>query len=112
MQRDKLIAAIGNRNIEVDTVHKYQGREKDVVILTTVVNDMNEFVDNPNLINVAVSRAVDKLIVVVADNVDKKSSNVGDLVKYIEYYNFEIINSNIYSVICSEVEYWCICMLY
>jgi hypothetical protein len=98
MQRDKLIEAIGNPNIEVDTVHKYQGREKDVVILTTVVNDVNEFVDNPNLINVAVSRAVDKLIVVVADNVDNKSSNVGDLVKYIEYNNCEIINSNIYSV--------------
>jgi len=63
-----------------------------------VVNDVNEFVDNPNLINVAVSRAVDKLIVVVADNVDNKSSNVGDLVKYIKYNNCEIINSNIYSV--------------
>ncbi len=79
MQRDKLIEAIGNPNIEVDTVHKYQGREKDVVILATVVNDVNEFVDNPNLINVAVSRAVDKLIVVVADNVDSKNANVGDL---------------------------------
>jgi len=55
MQRDKLKEAIGNPNIEVDTVHKYQGREKDVVILTTVVNDVNEFVDNPNLINVAVA---------------------------------------------------------
>jgi hypothetical protein len=98
MQRDKLIEAIGNPNIEIDTVHKYQGREKDVVILTTVVNDVNEFVDNPNLINVAVSRAVDKLIVVVADNVGKKSSNVGDLVKYIKYNNYEIINSHIYSV--------------
>jgi hypothetical protein len=41
---------------------------------------------------------VDKLIVVVADNVDNKSSNVGDLVKYIEYNNCEIINSHIYSV--------------
>lgn len=98
MQTDKLKEALGKRNIEVDTVHKYQGREKDVVILTTVVNEVNEFVDNPNLINVAVSRAVDKLIVVVSDNEKIVNSNIGDLVRYIEYNNFEIINSNIYSV--------------
>jgi superfamily I DNA/RNA helicase/very-short-patch-repair endonuclease len=98
MQTDKLKEVLGNRNIEVDTVHKYQGREKDVVILTTVVNGVNEFVNNPNLINVAVSRAVDKLIVVVSDNEKNVNSNLGDLVRYIEYNNFEIINSSIYSV--------------
>lgn len=98
LQADKLKETIGTRKIEVDTVHKYQGREKDVVILTTVVNEVNKFVDNPNLINVAVSRAVDKLVVVVSDNEKNVSSNIDDLVKYIEYNNFEIINSNIYSV--------------
>jgi hypothetical protein len=89
---------VGTKNIEVDTVHKYQGREKDVIILTTVVNEVNEFVDNPNLINVAVSRAVDKLIVVVSENEKNENSNIGDLVRYIEYNNFEIIDSSIYSV--------------
>ncbi len=59
---------------------------------------MNDFVDNPNLINVAVSRAVDQLIVVVSDDVGDKNSNIGDLVRYIEYNNFELINSSIYSV--------------
>jgi very-short-patch-repair endonuclease len=59
---------------------------------------MNEFVDQPKLVNVAVSRAVDKLIVVIADNEKSENSNIGDLVKYIEYNNFEIINSKIYSV--------------
>lgn len=99
LQTNKLSEAVGeNDNIEVDTVHKYQGRERDVVVLTTVVNEMNEFVDQPNLVNVAVSRAVDKLIVVIADNEKNENSNIGDLVKYIEYNNFEIINSNIYSV--------------
>lgn len=38
-QKDKMKDALGERNIEVDTVHKYQGRERDVVILTTVVNE-------------------------------------------------------------------------
>jgi superfamily I DNA and/or RNA helicase len=98
LQTDKLKVAIGKQNIEVDTVHKYQGREKDVIILTTVVNEVNEFVDNPNLINVVVSRAVNKLIVVVSANEKNDNSNIGDLVRYIEYNNFEIIDSSIYSV--------------
>jgi superfamily I DNA and/or RNA helicase len=89
---------LGNSNIEVDTVHKYQGREKDVIILTTVVNKMNDFVDNPNLINVAVSRAVDKLIIVTYGNKEDKNSNIGDLVKYIEYNNCEVVQSDISSI--------------
>ncbi|MDO9535582.1 MAG: AAA domain-containing protein [Bacillota bacterium] len=98
MQTDKLKESIGTQDFEVDTVHKYQGRERDVIILTTVVNEINEFVNNPNLLNVAVSRAVDKLIVVVSDSEKNDNSNIGDLVRYIEYNNFEIINSGIYSV--------------
>jgi len=97
-QKEKLLEMLDGRSIEVDTVHMYQGRERDIIILTTVVNEINDFVDNPNLINVAVSRAVDKLAVVVADNERNQNSNIGDLVRYIEYNNFEIINSEIYSV--------------
>lgn len=97
-QTDKLIEAVGDKNIQIDTVHKYQGRERDVIILTTVVNKMNDFVDQPNLVNVAVSRTVDKLIVVISDNEKNANSNIGDLVKYIEYNNFDVINSSIYSV--------------
>lgn len=101
LQTNELKKTIGTRNIEADTVHKYQGREKDVVILTTVSNEVavNDFVDDPNLINVAVSRAVDKLIVVVSDGSEGwKGTNIGDLVRYIQYNNFEIIESQIYSV--------------
>ena len=88
MQTDKLKESIGTQDFEVDTVHKYQGLEKDVIILTTVVNEINEFVNNPNLLNVAVSRAVDKLIVVVSDSKDNDNSNIGDLVRYIVRDNF------------------------
>lgn len=101
LQANELKKAVGERKIEADTVHKYQGREKDVIILTTVENEIaaNDFVDNPNLINVAVSRAVDKLIVVVSDGCeDWQGTNLGDLVRYIQYNNFEIIESQIYSV--------------
>lgn len=101
LQTNELKKVIGARNIEADTVHKYQGREKDVIIITTVANEIavNDFVDNPNLINVAVSRAVNKLIVVVSDSCEEwQGSNIGDLVRYIQYNNFEIIESQIYSV--------------
>ena len=98
MQTDKLKAALENAEVEVETVHKYQGREKKIIILSTVVNEINEFVDNPNLLNVAISRAEEQLIVVISDNEKNRNSNIGDLVRYIDYNNFEVINSNIYSV--------------
>ncbi|MEH7248301.1 AAA domain-containing protein, partial [Neobacillus niacini] len=102
MQANELQNAIGNQEkMEADTVHKFQGRERDVIILTTVANEItvNDFVDNANLINVAVSRAVNKLVVVVAEGSDEwKGTNIGDLVRYIQYNNFEIIESQIYSV--------------
>lgn len=95
-QTDELSRIIGD-TVEADTVHKFQGREKDVVILSTVSNEINDFVDNSNLINVAISRAVKKLIVVTSDfeNVD---SNIGDLIKYIQYNNLEVVESEVSSI--------------
>ncbi len=98
LQVEKLRESFGKSNIEIDTVHKYQGREKDVIILSTVVNEVNDFVDNPNLINVAISRAVKKLIVLVSENEKNKYSLLGELERYIQYNNFSIIQSQIYSV--------------
>ncbi|GAE32783.1 AAA domain-containing protein [Alkalihalobacillus hemicellulosilyticus] len=100
-QQANELQKVGSQNIEADTVHKYQGRERDVIILSTVSNEIkkNDFVDNPNLINVAVSRAVDQLIVVVAEGSENwKGTNIGDLVKFIQYNNFEVIESKVYSV--------------
>jgi very-short-patch-repair endonuclease len=89
---------IVKNEITIDTVHKYQGRERDIIILSTVVNEINEFVDDPNLLNVAVSRAVNKLVVIISENEKNMNSNIGDLVKYLEYNNFQVIKSNIYSI--------------
>ncbi|MBY7141878.1 AAA family ATPase [Virgibacillus sp. NKC19-3] len=88
-------------NTEADTVHKYQGREKDIIILSTVANNVkaDDFVDNANLINVAVSRAVKKLVVVVAaGSREWHGTNIGDLIRYITYRNFKIVQSQIRSV--------------
>ncbi|WP_242835893.1 AAA domain-containing protein [Butyrivibrio sp. FCS014] len=84
--------------IDVATVHKYQGREKDVVILSTVDDQIKDFTDDPNLLNVAVSRAKKKLIVVVSGNEQEKSGNIVDLISYIQYNKMEVVDSKIYSV--------------
>lgn len=81
---------IKGTNIEVATIHKFQGREKDTIILSTVVNDINPFVDDANLINVAVSRSVKELIVVTSNKLFKRhGTNIGDLIRYIEYNSLE-----------------------
>ncbi len=84
--------------IEIDTVHKFQGREKDIIILSTVDDQITEFVDNPYLLNVAVSRAKKQLVIVVSGNEQKIENNINDLIDYIEYNNFEITDSNVFSV--------------
>jgi len=77
---------LGKSEIEVDTVHKFQGREKHTIIFTTVVNSINSFVDDANLINVAVSRAVKELIIITSSKLFKQhGTNIGDLIRYIEY---------------------------
>lgn len=83
-------------NIEVDTVHKFQGRAKDVVILSTVANELNnvvkddrqveDFVARSDLLNVAISRAKEQLNLVVSDKLfHSKNNSISDLVKYIRY---------------------------
>nr|WP_244980281.1 C-terminal helicase domain-containing protein [Clostridium gasigenes] len=99
-QANTIKSQVEGNEIEADTVHKYQGREKNIIILTTVANQVNDFVDNANLINVAVSRAVNKLVLVVSGNEEMKNkqSNISDLIRYVQYNNYEIINSKINSV--------------
>ena len=78
---------------EVDTVHKFQGREQDAIILTSVDNVITDFVDDPHMLNVAVSRAVHSLAVVTSQDPRNDQTNYGDLTRYIEYNNFELIQS-------------------
>lgn len=98
--RDQVAAIqqqLGNR-YEVATVHKFQGREKDAIILTSVDNTIGAFVDDPNLLNVAVSRATKSLTVIMSANPENDKTNFGDLAKYIDYNNFAVIDSQVFSV--------------
>jgi hypothetical protein len=78
---------------EVDTVHKFQGRQKQVVILTTVLDETWRgrtglpFVDDPQMINVAVSRAIQRFILVTNYDMLPTSRHIRDLVGYIRYHN-------------------------
>lgn len=87
-----------SEGISISTVHKFQGREKDDVIISTVDNEIGDFVDEPKMLNVAVSRAKNRLRLVLSDNEANEKTNIGDLVKYIKYNNFEIVHSEISSV--------------
>lgn len=84
--------------IDVDTVHKFQGREKDTIIISTVDDELTDFADDPYLVNVAVSRAKNKLCLVVSGNEQKDDRNISDLISYIQYNNFEVEESKVYSI--------------
>ena len=97
-QKIRLQEAINNENIQIDTVHKYQGREKDAIIITTVNNKISEFIDDPKMLNVAITRSKRFLRLVVSRDICEKDGNINDLVKYIKYNNFEVIESNVKSI--------------
>lgn len=93
--------------IQSDTVHKYQGREKDLIILSTVLDSswqgqqgMN-FVDDPHMVNVAVSRAIKQFVLVTDhDLFYKKGKDIGDLIRYMQYSTLDenVIESQVVSV--------------
>ncbi|MEN2281006.1 AAA domain-containing protein [Algoriphagus sp. SE2] len=97
-QTMELQKAFDGTSIKADTVDKFQGRENKVIILSTVDNEISEFTDNPNRLNVAVSRAIDQLVLVINGNENQKDSNITDLMQYIEYNNFSVVESELNSI--------------
>ena len=95
-QADEINKALG-KDI-ASTVHKYQGRECDTIIMSMVDNEPTEFSDDPNLLNVAISRAKTHLYVVTNSNEMPKESNLAQLIDYVRYNNFEVRQSEVSSV--------------
>ena len=85
-------------DIDAATVHKFQGKEKENIIISTVDDEISDFADDSYLINVAVSRAKKKLMLVVTGNEQTKERNITELIDYIQYNNFEVADSKIYSI--------------
>ncbi len=91
-----------NRHFEKEdfaaTVHKYQGRENDVIIMSTVDDTISDFCDDSNMVNVAVSRAVKKFCLTTTGNEQKRGGNISDLLDYIRYNRCEVLESNLHSI--------------
>lgn len=84
-------------DIPVSTVHKFQGREKDAIILCTVDNEIREFVDDPHLLNVAVSRAR-KHFTLIVNGGNITDGNIKDLVAYTDYCTGDVLQGSVCSV--------------
>ncbi len=80
------------------TIHKYQGREKDAIIFSVVDNQISDFADDANMLNVAVSRAKKKFCLVVTGNEQEKKGNIMDLLDYIAYNNCTVTESKLASI--------------
>lgn len=96
LQADEINKALGCDI--ASTVHKYQGRECDTVIMSMVDNVPTEFSDDANLLNVAISRAKTHLCIVTNGNEIPKDTNLAQLIAYIQYNNFEVKESKLHSV--------------
>ena len=83
--------------LSLGAYHKFQGREKDTIIISTVDDEKNDFSDDPYLINVAVSRAKKHLYIVASGN-NTGDGNINDLISYIRYNNCEVVESKVYSI--------------
>lgn len=95
------------KELECDTIHKYQGRQKEIMILSTVLSNTRyghiglRFVDDPHKINVAVSRAQRQFILVTDKALFERSAKeLKALIGYIEYQLLDaaIIESKVVSV--------------
>ena len=78
-----------------DTVHKFQGRECDEIVFSTVLDHKQlnqarqriDFVDDPRMINVAVSRARHRFTLVTGDEVfTRNNGHIAALIRYMSYY--------------------------
>ncbi|MEX0445001.1 AAA domain-containing protein [Xenorhabdus sp. SGI246] len=100
---------IDKKDLKIDTAHKFQGREKDIIIYSPTASWADQFNDSPNLINVAVSRAKVQFIMVMSANLSKQQgTNIGDLIRHIEYQSMSpsIFESKIVSIFdCLYNEY-------
>lgn len=99
----------GDSGYVIDTIHKFQGKEKDYIILSTVANKIKiyedeeqvDFLNNTNLINVAISRAKKRLYILASEEVlGQEGLILRDLSKYYEYYCSETkkLKTNVFSV--------------
>lgn len=80
-QNDELTSVISNGRLVIDTVHRFQGSERDCMIFSLCYDQSrkdNSFVADPNLMNVAISRAKG-LVIIVGDRESASNSGIKHL---------------------------------
>lgn len=96
-----------SKDLECDTIHKYQGRQKEIMILSTVLSNTRyghiglRFVDDPHKINVAVSRAQRQFVLVTdKTHFERSAKELKALIGYIEYQLLDaaIVESKVVSI--------------
>lgn len=96
-----------NYKVEADTVHRFQGDEKQIIIFDTttpqptqLTDDQKEGGDDEKLLNVAFSRSKEKFLVIAdVKNLEKKHSISSLLRKFVQHckdHNYPIISTNNY----------------
>ncbi|MBP5724772.1 MAG: AAA family ATPase [Bacteroidales bacterium] len=66
-------------NIKLHTVDKFQGHEADIVFLSMVQTQRDGFMDNPNRLNVAITRAKFQLVIIGNYDYFSRKSHSDDL---------------------------------
>ena len=66
--------------------------------MSVVDDEISEFADDPNLLNVAISRAKKHFYLVVSGNEQERKGNNTEFIDYIAYNNFSVIESKINSI--------------
>ena len=81
--------------LEVGAVREYQGREKAAMALVTTASQPTDLLNNPNLVNVAVSRAQSCLWLIATRGATNGEGSIADLRRYIEYHSGPIEQSRV-----------------
>jgi len=88
-QIKSLLRELGLKHVQVDTVERFQGGEKDIIIISLTASDPSyisavlEFLFNPNRLNVAMSRMKEKLILIGSQEVFNATTR--DVQKFEEF---------------------------
>ena len=77
-QTQAIVSRLGDTKVEIKTVDGYQGREKDAIIISLVRSNPGSevgFLKDPRRINVALTRARKKLVI-IGDSATLKSETI------------------------------------
>ncbi|MDO5822081.1 C-terminal helicase domain-containing protein, partial [Methanosphaera sp.] len=83
-----------NLNVETDTIYRFQGRQKDVIILCfcksregMLSKFQENFISNQNQLNVSITRSCKKLIIIGDISLLSQSKNIKNLINEISPLN-------------------------